>query len=414
MIAELRRLDPKPGADADAPEPATRVPDILLRRGPGGEWLLDLNPETLPQVLVNRGFHARAVVGARTRRSGPSLPEHSRRRHLAGEKPRAAGDHHPEGGGRGRAPAGGLPAPWHRPSAPLDPARCGGSGGDARKHRQPRHCRQIHRHPAGVFDLKFFFTTAIAGTAGETRPPKPCATASTELIAARSPDAVLSDDALVARLRAEGKWIHRPPDSGRILARSLRIPSSVQRKREKAAAAPAAGGPRSRKKAVQGRRRMRITVAGKQVETGGERSRARVTETLSAIVAKYFDHALEARADLPARRHGLQRRLLRLRHQPARRPRPDRARRRSLGHDAHRAFEEAAEHVAKRHAPLPPAEERARAQPGPRSGRGRWWEPSAPERCCPPEPEERKLPRRRSRPRAGRRSSPNSRPRSPA
>jgi RNA polymerase sigma-54 factor len=52
------------------------------------------------------------------------------------------------------------------------------------------------------------------------------------MIAAEDPDAVLSDDAIVDRLRKEGIDIAR-----RTVAKyreALRIPSSVQRKREKA------------------------------------------------------------------------------------------------------------------------------------------------------------------------------------
>src|SRR4028119_711455 len=67
MVAEIRRLDPKPGTSFDAaPVPAV-VPDLLMRRAPDGGWVLELNPDTLPRVLVNRGFHARALLGARSR-----------------------------------------------------------------------------------------------------------------------------------------------------------------------------------------------------------------------------------------------------------------------------------------------------------------------------------------------------------
>jgi ribosomal subunit interface protein len=91
---------------------------------------------------------------------------------------------------------------------------------------------------------------------------------------------------------------------------------------------------------------MRITVAGKQVETG-EALRAHVTETLSAIVAKYFDHALEAhvtfRRDAKGRNGAFFACDINLHAGRGLTVRGE-----GLGHDAHRAFEEAAEHVAKR------------------------------------------------------------------
>ena len=58
MVQELRRLDPRPCADFDAVEPETLVPDILLRRTGWGGWHLELNPDTLPRVLLDRDYAA--------------------------------------------------------------------------------------------------------------------------------------------------------------------------------------------------------------------------------------------------------------------------------------------------------------------------------------------------------------------
>src|SRR6201999_473713 len=69
MIAELRALDPKPGAGHDAALPQTVVPDVLLRAAPDGGWQLELNVDTLPRVLVNQAFAARlpALAGRETK-----------------------------------------------------------------------------------------------------------------------------------------------------------------------------------------------------------------------------------------------------------------------------------------------------------------------------------------------------------
>ena len=45
MIAELRRLDPKPGASFDAEPPPPVVPDVLMRARPAGR----LGPGTEPR-----------------------------------------------------------------------------------------------------------------------------------------------------------------------------------------------------------------------------------------------------------------------------------------------------------------------------------------------------------------------------
>ena len=66
MVAELRALTPKPGA-AFGGEPAqTVVPDVYVREGLGGLWHVELNSETLPRLLVDQRYHARVSASART------------------------------------------------------------------------------------------------------------------------------------------------------------------------------------------------------------------------------------------------------------------------------------------------------------------------------------------------------------
>src|SRR5208283_3395839 len=86
--------------------------------------------------------------------------------------------------------------------------------------------------PRGTLELKYFFTTAIAGTSGESHSAEAVRHRIREMVATEAAEAVLSDDAIVAVLRREGVDIAR-----RTVAKyreALRIPSSVQRKREKA------------------------------------------------------------------------------------------------------------------------------------------------------------------------------------
>ena len=87
--------------------------------------------------------------------------------------------------------------------------------------------------PRGVFELKYFFTTAIQSTGGgESHSAESVRQRIRAMVQAEDPDDVLSDDAIVSALRKEGVDIAR-----RTVAKyreALRIPSSVQRKREKA------------------------------------------------------------------------------------------------------------------------------------------------------------------------------------
>lgn len=91
---------------------------------------------------------------------------------------------------------------------------------------------------------------------------------------------------------------------------------------------------------------MHITVAGKQVETG-EALRTHVTDSLEGITSKYFDHALEAhvtfRRDAKGRNGAFFGCDINLHAGRGLSVRGE-----GMGTDAHRAFDEAAEHVAKR------------------------------------------------------------------
>jgi RNA polymerase sigma-54 factor len=58
MLAELRLLDPKPGLAFDSAPVEAVVPDVFVRPGPDGGWQIELNTEVLPRVLVNRVYYA--------------------------------------------------------------------------------------------------------------------------------------------------------------------------------------------------------------------------------------------------------------------------------------------------------------------------------------------------------------------
>ncbi len=86
----------------------------------------------------------------------------------------------------------------------------------------------------GIFELKYFFTSAIAAAdGGDSHSAEAVRHRIRQLIDAEPADAVLSDDAIVTALRSAGIDIAR-----RTVAKyreSMRIPSSVDRRREKRA-----------------------------------------------------------------------------------------------------------------------------------------------------------------------------------
>jgi RNA polymerase sigma-54 factor len=230
MIVEIKALNPKPGANWDSAPLPPVIPDVLMRAAPGGDWLLELNPETLPRVLVNEVFYARV-----SRRIGRED------KLFLAEKLATAN--------------------WlvkslqQRAQTVLKVAaeivqRQDGFFRHGVSHLRPLILRDIadtvalHEStvsrvtankyiatPRGTFELKYFFTAAIAGTSGESHSAEAVRHRIRALVGAESADDVLSDDAIVAVLRREGVDIAR-----RTVAKyreALRIPSSVQRKREK-------------------------------------------------------------------------------------------------------------------------------------------------------------------------------------
>ena len=233
MIAELKRLDPKPGADYDALPPSAVVPDVLMRRTGDGGWAVELNPETLPRVLVNRGFHARAVVGAKSKDDKAFLTERLQSatwlvkslEQRANTIVKVAAEIVRRQEGFFRHGVAHL-----RPLILRDVAEA------VSMHESTVSRVTANKHiatPRGILELKYFFTTAIAGTSGgESHSAEAIRFRIREMISAEPPENVLSDDAIVERLRKEGVDIAR-----RTVAKyreALRIPSSVQRKREKA------------------------------------------------------------------------------------------------------------------------------------------------------------------------------------
>jgi len=232
MVAELRRLDPKPGAAFEAEAATTVVPDILMRRAPEGGWIVELNPETLPRVLANGTFHARIAAGARTKEERSFIAEHwanatwlvKSLQQRANTILKVAAEIVRQQDGFFRHGVSHL-----RPLILRDIATA------VSMHESTVSRVTANKYiatPRGTLELKFFFTTAIAGTAGESHSAEAVRRRIRDMIAAEGPETVLSDDQIVLMLRREGVDIAR-----RTVAKyreSLRIPSSVQRRREKA------------------------------------------------------------------------------------------------------------------------------------------------------------------------------------
>ena len=232
MVAELRRLDPKPGANWDATPPQTLVPDVLMRPDPEGGWRLELNPQTMPRVLVNQTYSARVLPRASKEDKAfitdklatanwlvKSLQQRAQTiLKVASEIVRQQEGFFRHG------------VTHLRPIILRDVAVA------VEMHESTVSRVTANKYiatPRGLFELKYFFTTALQATGGgASHSAETVRHRIRHLVEAEPPDDVLSDDAIVDVLRREGVDIAR-----RTVAKyrdALRIPSSVQRKREKA------------------------------------------------------------------------------------------------------------------------------------------------------------------------------------
>jgi len=231
MISEIRALDPKPAASYSDTPVYVVVPDLLMRQLPDASWIIELNPETMPRVLVNERFYAR--VAPQTRKEDRAfLTERLANanwlvrslQQRAQTILKVAAEIVRQQDGFLRNGVSHL-----RPLILRDIAEA------VELHESTVSRVTANKYiatPRGTFELKYFFTTAIQGTDGESHSSEAVRHRIRELIGAEPADEVLSDDALVAILRREGVDIAR-----RTVAKyreALHIPNSVQRRREKA------------------------------------------------------------------------------------------------------------------------------------------------------------------------------------
>jgi RNA polymerase sigma-54 factor len=231
MLRELRALDPKPGRAFERGPVAAVAPDVFVREGPDG-WLVELNTDILPRVLVNRVYCASVVARARggaeksflvdCLQSANWLTRSLDQRaqtilRVATEITRQQDEF------------------LRRGIAFLKPMTLRQVADAIAMHESTVSRVTSNKYmatPRGIFELKYFFTTAIASSDadGDAHSAEAVRHRIKELIGQEGEE-VLSDDAIVRRLQASDIDIAR-----RTVAKyreELGIPSSVQRRRER-------------------------------------------------------------------------------------------------------------------------------------------------------------------------------------
>ena len=232
MVAEIKSLDPRPGHAFDPPLAQPVIPDIIMRAQPEGDWLVELNADTLPRVLVNNRYYARISGAARNKAEREYLTDrlqaanwlvkslHQRATTIL----KVAAEIVRQQDGFFRHGVQAL-----RPLILRDVADAIGM------HESTVSRVTTNKYMAtarGLFELKYFFTSSIAAShGGDAHSAEAVRFRIRGLIDGEPLNETLSDERIVELLLKEGVDIAR-----RTVAKyreAMRIPSSVQRRREK-------------------------------------------------------------------------------------------------------------------------------------------------------------------------------------
>jgi RNA polymerase sigma-54 factor len=234
MLAELRALDPKPGRAFERGPVEAVVPDVFVRQGPDG-WLIELNSDILPRVLVNRTYYASVTTKTRDAQEKSFLVDCLQTANwltksldqraqtilkVATEIVRQQDDF------------------LHRGIAFLRPMTLKLVADAIDMHESTVSRVTSNKYistPRGLFEMKYFFTTALASSTGAAdHSAEAVRHRIRQLIEAEAPAEILSDDTIAEMLQKEqGIEVAR-----RTVAKyreGMNIPSSVIRRRQKRA-----------------------------------------------------------------------------------------------------------------------------------------------------------------------------------
>jgi len=231
MVAEVRALTPKPGAGFGGGVVQAVAPDVYVKQAPDGTWLVELNTETMPRVLMNQRYYATVSKTAKREEDKAfvqecaanaswlvkSLDQRARTiLKVAREIVRQQDGFFDKGVAHLR------PLNLKTVAAAIEMHESTVSRVTSNKYVS---CAR------GMFELKYFFTASInSSDGGESHSAEAVRFEIKGLIDREGGDEILSDDRIVEILREKGIDIAR-----RTVAKyreSLRIPSSVERKRK--------------------------------------------------------------------------------------------------------------------------------------------------------------------------------------
>jgi len=231
MLAELRSFDPKPGLRYGGGGEAAVVPDVLVSPGRDGGWVIALNEDSLPRLVVNRSYYLELKEGCTDRKAqawlGEQLAEANWLIRALDQRAKTilkvAAEIVKRQAGFFREGVSAM-----RPLILRDVAQA------IEMHESTVSRVTSNKFlacPRGTFEMKYFFSSGVAAADGEGASSQAIKARIRALVEAEEARNILSDEALVALLRAEGFDLAR-----RTVAKyreAAGIGSSAQRRRAK-------------------------------------------------------------------------------------------------------------------------------------------------------------------------------------
>lgn len=234
MVEEIKSLNPKPAGEFDHLVVQTAIPDVLMRRLPknvGGGWRVELNSETLPRVLINQEYYTEVSKGATQKKDKEYLTTQMQN---ANWLVRAMDQRAQTILKVAAEIIEQQDAFFNYGIEFLAPLKLTDIAEVIEMHESTVSRVTTNKYigtPRGIFELKYFFSTALVSNDGTAHSSEAIKARIKTLIDEEDPKKILSDDKIVAILKEEGIDLAR-----RTVAKyreGMHIGSSVQRRKEK-------------------------------------------------------------------------------------------------------------------------------------------------------------------------------------
>jgi RNA polymerase sigma-54 factor len=234
MMSEIRALNPKPAGLFDHIIVQTAIPDIFMKRLPrneGGGWRVELNNETLPRVLINQEYYTTVASTAARKEDKEYI---SNQLNSANWLIRALDQRAQTILKTATAIIEEQDAFFNYGIEFLRPLTLKDIAETIEMHESTVSRVTTGKYigtPRGIFELKFFFSTALISDNGMAHSSESIKARIKTLIDQEDPKKILSDDKLVEILKKENIDLAR-----RTVAKyreGLNIGSSVQRRKQK-------------------------------------------------------------------------------------------------------------------------------------------------------------------------------------